>query len=120
MATITSVQSGNWSDESTWDTGIPGAADYVIITGGHVVTFDSATAEIKQLKLAENSVLEASTEPGNYLLILAEDEPYTPRLDYYSCIYAYGPGAEIRAGSEEECYPLDVHLECTYDNPIDI
>lgn len=104
MATITSVQSGNWSDESTWDSGIPGL-DYVIITSGHVVTFDMESAEIKQLKLSENSVLEASTEPGNYKLTLNEDPPFMPRLDYYSCIYALRPGAEIRAGSEEECYP---------------
>lgn len=40
MATRTSVKSGNWSAAGTWDTGIPGDGDVVIISSGHTVTFD--------------------------------------------------------------------------------
>lgn len=40
MATITSVQSGDWSSESTWDNGVPGNDDRVVIVEGHGVKFD--------------------------------------------------------------------------------
>lgn len=48
MATITSVQSGNWSEGTTWDSGSMPGLDYVVIASGHVVTFDAATRTIKQ------------------------------------------------------------------------
>jgi len=40
MATITSIQSGNWGTAGTWDSGVPVNGDTVIIAEGHTVLFD--------------------------------------------------------------------------------
>jgi hypothetical protein len=41
MATLTSVQSGNWSAASTWNLNrVPAAGDQVVISSGHTVTYD--------------------------------------------------------------------------------
>lgn len=42
--THTSVQSGDWSDTTTWDAGtVPGAGDTVKIASGHTVVYDAVT-----------------------------------------------------------------------------
>ena len=47
MALVTSVQSGNWSDPNTWDSGtVPGVGDDVVIASGHIVTIDTNIDEI--------------------------------------------------------------------------
>jgi hypothetical protein len=52
MATVTSVQSGNWSSGSTWNTGNPPAAgDYVVISSGHTVTYDVVEGSSNDVEL---------------------------------------------------------------------
>lgn len=43
---IKSVQSGNWSNPATWNTGtIPGQGDNVLVDSGHVVIYDRVSSE---------------------------------------------------------------------------
>jgi len=47
MATVTSKQSGPWSDTNTWNGGaVPGSGDTVTIQSGHTVTFDVANLTV--------------------------------------------------------------------------
>ncbi len=53
MATITSAQSGNWSDTATWvGSVVPTINDDVIISGGHLV---DANVDINVLSISSNS-----------------------------------------------------------------
>lgn len=65
MATITSAQSGNWSDTATWVGGVvPIATDDVIIANGHLVNAD-VDITINKISLTSgygNSALEVTTD----------------------------------------------------------
>ena len=97
MATVNSQQSGNWTDGATWDTGTkPASGDTVNIKEGHTVTYDEDMSGWSSgVDLTIDGVLEASTTPGDYYLLLSQN------LD--------GSGT-LRAGSDSQEYPED----CTF------
>src|SRR5688572_26609095 len=48
FATISSNQSGNWSNAATWTPArLPGPEDIVAIRAGHTVTFDVPSAQVQ-------------------------------------------------------------------------
>ena len=63
MATITSVQSGDWSAAGTWDAGVPGDGDAVVIADGHDVKFDVDQSEWEH-GLQGVTVASHATDPG--------------------------------------------------------
>lgn len=58
-ATINSVQSGNWSEPTTWDAGVPGAADDVTIQTGHTIGFDVGATQVNSLSMQANTLLKS-------------------------------------------------------------
>ncbi|HSE56940.1 MAG TPA: G8 domain-containing protein, partial [Candidatus Paceibacterota bacterium] len=56
--TITSVQSGNWSNPATWGGRVPGTADTVAILTHHTVVYDMDTATIAGVNLACDAILQ--------------------------------------------------------------
>lgn len=50
------VQSGNWNDAATWDTGIPGSTDDVVIAGNYIVTVDISNASCANLQIGSGDV----------------------------------------------------------------
>jgi hypothetical protein len=48
-ATVTSVATGAWSNPATWDTGVPGATDDVVIGAGTTVTIDTTPITVNSL-----------------------------------------------------------------------
>ena len=63
MATYTTAATGNWSNASTWSggtppTGGPGDGDLVVISGGFVVTVDSAAGA------SQNGIVTIGTDSG--------------------------------------------------------
>ena len=74
MATITSAQSGNWSETSTWVGGaLPADGDTVVIDSGHTVTFNvnlsSWTTGINGLTIT--GTLNVSTSTSSYMFVKA-------------------------------------------------
>jgi hypothetical protein len=55
-ATVTSVASGAWSNPATWDTGVPGPTDDVVIGVGTTVTIDATPITVNSLTV--NGTLE--------------------------------------------------------------
>ena len=55
-ATVTSVASGAWSNPATWDTGVPGPTDDVVIGAGTTVTIDTTPITVNSLTV--NGTLE--------------------------------------------------------------
>ncbi|MFA5299972.1 MAG: G8 domain-containing protein [Lutibacter sp.] len=88
MATCTSIASGNWSDTSTWDTGVvPVNGDTVIISVGHDVLFD-----VNQSSFA------------NGLLLLTINGILTFKHDIVTCLKMNGNvigNGELRVGTVE-------------------
>ncbi len=91
-ATITSVASGNWSDAATWDNGVPGAGDDVIIDTSNSVTINTGNAEcnnltvIGKLYFDGNTSDNALTVHGNVTVEgrfrTAETAPTGPQVQY--------------------------------------
>ena len=72
-ATVTSIQTGNWSDGAIWDSGtVPTSSDDVVIDVGHIVTIDASqdchkitinatdASNYGELKIISNGVLTTS------------------------------------------------------------
>lgn len=71
MATITSVGSGLWSAAGTWDAGVPADGDDVVISVGHVVTFDvDQSAFATGVKVTINGTLTHAVTGGPYTLFI--------------------------------------------------
>ncbi len=98
MATITSVQSGLWSDSNTWDSdpALPVDDDTVVIADGHTVEFDvnlSGWAHGVN-DLNPDGTLKFTRTPGTYYLKMKEDS----RVE--------GTGS-IDLGTEEDRIPFE-------------
>ena len=60
---VRSVQSGSWSDPGTWDNGVPGQGDDVVVDSGHVVLYDvSSNAEIRTMHIRGKLEFSRSTD----------------------------------------------------------
>lgn len=72
MASLTSVESGNWSDPTVWDLGsVPQDSDTVTIANGHTVVFDvdqSTFSDGVALTINSGGKLTAPTSGGPYYL----------------------------------------------------
>ena len=75
-AEITSAQSGNWTDTTTWVGGVvPVATDYVIIATGHNLTFALvANTTLGSLNIQSNASLTVS---GNFTFTMGSVSPYS-------------------------------------------
>ena len=75
-AEITSAQSGNWTDTTTWVGGVvPVAADYVIIASGHNLTFAlAANTSVGSLNIQSGATLTVS---GNFTFTLGNVSPFS-------------------------------------------
>lgn len=75
-AEITSAQSGNWTDTTTWVGGVvPVAADYVIIASGHNVAFAlTAATSVGSLNVQSGASL---TVTGNFTLTVGSVSPFS-------------------------------------------
>jgi PA14 domain/G8 domain len=56
--TLTTAQSGNWSNPATWGGKVPEAADIPVIANGHIVTFDLETATISGMNINVGGTLK--------------------------------------------------------------
>lgn len=104
MATRTSVQSGLWSDPTTWDTGVPVDGDSFVIAAGHLVTFDAdqgaMTTGMAAGTIGSGATLKASETPGVYHLKMAAT--------------LYGPGTLSAGTSKAVPYPSNCTFTYTY------
>lgn len=55
--TVSSVQSGKWSDPATWGGKIPGNADTPVITTGHTIIYDIAQDTVAGINISSGAVL---------------------------------------------------------------
>ena len=58
LGTISTVQSGNWSNPATWGGKLPGPSDTPLISSGHTVTYDMATASYAGVSVSSGATLE--------------------------------------------------------------
>ncbi len=87
MATITSVQSGNWSDGATWLGGVaPVPADDVVIAAGHTVMLTGDTNPQKAL------TINGKLDIGDFILTLGTAASSSVFSDY---LFTFGPGGEL-------------------------
>jgi hypothetical protein len=97
-AQITTVQSGNWSDGSTWAFGaIPTQTEDVIIASEHVVTVDIQTASCKSVSFGDNNSKLAMGD-GSILNVYGN---FTLATTTHTAFSAWGVNAKVRfTGSE--------------------
>lgn len=58
LGTISTVQSGNWSNPATWGGKLPGPSDTPLISSGHTVVYDMASASYAGVSVSSGSTLE--------------------------------------------------------------
>lgn len=59
LGTISTVQSGNWSNPGTWAGGkLPTPSDIPLISSGHIVTYDMASASYGGVSVSSGATLE--------------------------------------------------------------
>jgi hypothetical protein len=108
MATLTSVQSGRWSDPTTWDLGrVPAAGDQVVIASGHTVTYDVVEGSANDVVLgtAGNS-LDVDIR-GTLQFDTSATQPLRLRFNGY--IYLRSTGKFI-CGTENQPMPVRVTI----------
>jgi hypothetical protein len=58
VGTISTVQSGNWSNPATWGGKLPGPSDIPLISSGHIVTYDLTTASYAGVSVSSGATLQ--------------------------------------------------------------
>ena len=104
MATVTSVQSGNWSSSLTWGGLLPANGDTVVISAGHTVVFDvDMSSWANGVILRVYGKLVAPTTAGTYYLKLAGN----------STVYN---GGKIEWGTQQSPVPVTVNMTLDFNN----
>jgi hypothetical protein len=67
LATISTIQSGNWSDTATWGGKLPQATDIPLISSGHTVTFDLTTANYAGISISSGATLQFDSSKSTTL-----------------------------------------------------
>src|ERR1043165_1347883 len=57
LGTISTVQSGNWSNPATWGGKLPGPSDTPLISSGHTVVYDMASASYAGVSVSRSHVI---------------------------------------------------------------
>ncbi len=80
-ATVTSVQTGNWSNGSTWDSGTPPtSSDDVVIANGHVVTIDG-NYTVLSVTVNSGGTLRFGSSSGNHTLTISNNLTNSGTID---------------------------------------
>jgi hypothetical protein len=58
LGTVSTIQSGNWSDPATWGGKLPGTADIPLISSGHTVTYDLTSASFAGVSVSSGATLQ--------------------------------------------------------------
>ena len=104
MATVTSVQSGNWSSSLTWGGLLPANGDTVVISAGHTVVFDvDMSSWANGVILRVYGKLVAPTAAGSYYLKLAGN----------STVYN---GGKIEWGTQQSPVPVTITMTLDFNN----
>lgn len=104
MATVTSVQSGNWSSSLTWGGLLPANGDTVVISAGHTVVFDvDMSSWTNGVILRVYGKLVAPTAAGSYYLKLAGN----------STVYN---GGKIEWGTQQSPVPVTITMTLDFNN----
>lgn len=67
FGTVASVQSGKWSDASTWGGNVPSKNDTPLISSGHTVVYDVKSAEFAGVNVAPGATLEFDSNASSHL-----------------------------------------------------
>lgn len=67
IGTISTIQSGNWSDPATWGGKLPGTADIPLISSGHTVTYDLTSSNFAGLSVSSGATLQFSSSKSTTL-----------------------------------------------------
>jgi hypothetical protein len=67
LSTISSAQSGNWSDPATWGGKLPGPSDIPLISSGHTVIYDLTTASYAGVSVSSGATLQFSSSKSTTL-----------------------------------------------------
>lgn len=58
LGTVSTIQSGNWSDPATWGGKLPGSSDTPLISSGHTVNYDLTTASYAGVSVSSGATLQ--------------------------------------------------------------
>ncbi len=115
-ATILSVNTGNWSDASTWDLArVPTSGDIVGICEEHTVTLDVDTAALKAVGVAGSLVVKANTTLTmivQHFIVYGPPTLGTGNYGYFECGTESTP---INAANVVTFITPDVALESSGD-----
>ncbi|THU34102.1 T9SS type A sorting domain-containing protein [Niastella caeni] len=67
LGTISTVQSGNWSDPATWGGKLPVTSDTPLISSGHTVTYDLTTASYAGVSISSGATLQFDSSKSTTL-----------------------------------------------------
>jgi len=67
VGTISTVQSGKWSDPATWGGKLPGPSDIPLISSGHIVTYDLTTASYGGVSVSSGATLQFDSSKSTTL-----------------------------------------------------
>ncbi|HEX6427677.1 MAG TPA: PKD domain-containing protein [Niastella sp.] len=67
LGTISTLQSGKWSDPATWGGKLPGTADIPLISSGHTVTYDLTTAIVAGVSISSGATLQFDSSKSTTL-----------------------------------------------------
>lgn len=67
LATISTMQSGKWSDPATWGGKLPGTSDIPLISPGHTVTFDITSASYAGVSISSGATLQFDSSKSTTL-----------------------------------------------------
>jgi hypothetical protein len=99
-AQITSIQSGDWTEASTWNSGmIPTSNDDVIIGAGHIISVNDANAVCNNISFGDEAANIVMGTASSVLSIYGNFTNYSPTHIAFS---SWAAGAKVKfTGSSE-------------------